>query len=325
MSFTRKFKNNHETVLWWVRPNGGELSPYFDVDAVRERSRSYDKRNNLLGKNPGNVWVEDRVAFGAHSRATTHIAIYPESISERIIRSCSKPGDVVLDPFAGSGTTPAVARSLGRRWVAAELSEAYAEEAAWRIGTKQTSHWAALGSGIMKAIAFGLQTGSRPLHGLARAMDTWLQQVRLDRLRSYLDDQIACLGDSTNPGGPNGKAHKPRIWAHFDQLIGNPSRPNDPVAFASSLLDAQYRQRAKWNGLRKFRDTVAAIGDLQDAIGDAGSTEAIVRSLIDSEPSSYRIDGSLVELTRPLSLRSTRGADKPSSSKAHQQESLFGV
>ena len=91
MSFTRKFKNTHETILWWVKPQAdGSFQPFFDVDAVREQSKSYDKRNNLLGKNPGNVWSEDRVAFGGHARDTSHIAIYPESVTERIIRACTR-------------------------------------------------------------------------------------------------------------------------------------------------------------------------------------------------------------------------------------------
>ena len=69
MAFKRKFKNTHETILWWVKPRSdGSFQPSFDVDAVRERSKSYDRRNNLSGKNPGNVWSEDRVAFGGHAR-----------------------------------------------------------------------------------------------------------------------------------------------------------------------------------------------------------------------------------------------------------------
>jgi site-specific DNA-methyltransferase (adenine-specific) len=50
----------------------------------------------------------------------------PEAVLERIVRVSSSPGDVVLDPFAGSGTTLAVAKRLGRRYVGVELSEAYA-------------------------------------------------------------------------------------------------------------------------------------------------------------------------------------------------------
>jgi site-specific DNA-methyltransferase (adenine-specific) len=51
----------------------------------------------------------------------------PEALLERIIRVSSQPDDLVLDPFAGSGTTLAVAKRLGRRYLGMELSAAYAE------------------------------------------------------------------------------------------------------------------------------------------------------------------------------------------------------
>jgi len=51
----------------------------------------------------------------------------PEAVLERIIRVATNPGDVVLDPFAGSGTTLAVAKKLDRRFVGIELSEQYAD------------------------------------------------------------------------------------------------------------------------------------------------------------------------------------------------------
>jgi hypothetical protein len=57
----------------------------------------------------------------------------PVKLLERIVLACSKPGDVVLDPFAGSGTTLVAAAKHGRRWVGVELSKDYAAGAAERI------------------------------------------------------------------------------------------------------------------------------------------------------------------------------------------------
>jgi site-specific DNA-methyltransferase (adenine-specific) len=57
----------------------------------------------------------------------------PEQLLGRIIRACSHPGEIVLDPFAGSGTTLAVAKKLAREWIGFELSEKYAAQAAARI------------------------------------------------------------------------------------------------------------------------------------------------------------------------------------------------
>jgi site-specific DNA-methyltransferase (adenine-specific) len=57
----------------------------------------------------------------------------PEQLLGRIIRSCSREGDVVLDPFGGSGTTLAVAKKLGRRYVSFELSAEYAAQIERRL------------------------------------------------------------------------------------------------------------------------------------------------------------------------------------------------
>jgi site-specific DNA-methyltransferase (adenine-specific) len=57
----------------------------------------------------------------------------PEALLERIIKVSSNPGDIVCDPFAGSGTTLAVAKRLGRRYLGIELSEAYAAQIEARL------------------------------------------------------------------------------------------------------------------------------------------------------------------------------------------------
>jgi modification methylase len=57
----------------------------------------------------------------------------PEALLYRILLACTKPGDVVLDPFFGTGTTGAVARRLGRRWIGIERERAYVEVATARI------------------------------------------------------------------------------------------------------------------------------------------------------------------------------------------------
>jgi site-specific DNA-methyltransferase (adenine-specific) len=57
----------------------------------------------------------------------------PEAVLERIIKVASNPGDVVLDPFAGSGTTLVVAKKLARRWLGFELSKNYADQVRARL------------------------------------------------------------------------------------------------------------------------------------------------------------------------------------------------
>ena len=82
---------------------------YFDVDAIKEPTRR--KRS---------VWnVQTKPYKGAH------FAVYPPELIEPCIKAGSKKGDVVLDPFMGSGTTAMVAKSLGRHYIGCELHTDY--------------------------------------------------------------------------------------------------------------------------------------------------------------------------------------------------------
>ncbi|MBN1852469.1 MAG: site-specific DNA-methyltransferase [Pirellulales bacterium] len=104
-----------------------------------------DNRANPKGRLPDNTWIlrpQDaprsgfaathdtwyfaRVAGTFKEREGFHGCQMPEQLLGRIIRICSQPGELVLDPFAGSGTTLAVAKKLGRQWLGIELSKDYA-------------------------------------------------------------------------------------------------------------------------------------------------------------------------------------------------------
>lgn len=67
-------------------------------------------------------------------RMNEHFAMYPEKLIEPCVLAGSKAGDIVLDPFFGSGTTGAVAKRLGREYIGIELNPKYCEKAAERIG-----------------------------------------------------------------------------------------------------------------------------------------------------------------------------------------------
>jgi site-specific DNA-methyltransferase (adenine-specific) len=81
----------------------------------------------------GSVWYFPRVNGTFKERAGWHGCQMPERLLARIIRGCSNPGEVVLDPFAGSGTTLAVAKKLGRRWLGYDMSAEYAARATARL------------------------------------------------------------------------------------------------------------------------------------------------------------------------------------------------
>lgn len=80
------------------------------------------------GKNPGDRWDIATTPFRG-----AHFAVYPEALCERPIRAGCPKGGIVLDPFAGSGTTAVVAKQLGRRFIGFELNGEYLRIAVQRL------------------------------------------------------------------------------------------------------------------------------------------------------------------------------------------------
>lgn len=105
----------------------------WDTNSVRvesERQRLGDNRANPEGRVPDDVWDIPRVTGNSHERRTWHPTQHPEALLERAIKLCTKPGDLVVDPFAGTGTTLRVARRLGRQAITCDLDQAYCKRIA---------------------------------------------------------------------------------------------------------------------------------------------------------------------------------------------------
>lgn len=110
--------------------NGGHRKNGYEREdlIIRWKPNNETKRQyNPNGRNKRSVWT---VATQPYAEA--HFATFPEEIPKLCILAGSKPGDTVLDPFAGSGTVGQVALELGRRAVLIELSPAYIELASER-------------------------------------------------------------------------------------------------------------------------------------------------------------------------------------------------
>lgn len=113
-------------LLHYVK-SGGVVT--WNGDEIREPSYRLevgDKRANPAGRLPDDVWSYKRIAGTHKERIKWHPCHLPEAIVARIIRASSNPGDLVLDPFCGSGTSWVVAKKLGRRFDGCELSADYA-------------------------------------------------------------------------------------------------------------------------------------------------------------------------------------------------------
>lgn len=126
-----RFSGRHETILWLTK---GE-DYVFNLDAVRVPQKWPGKRHfkgpkkgqlscNPLGKNPGDVWEIGNVKHN-HPEKTAHPCQFPEELARRLVLSLTNPGDLVVDPFAGSGTVGRVAAAAGRDAVLIEREPAY--------------------------------------------------------------------------------------------------------------------------------------------------------------------------------------------------------
>ncbi|QEL23241.1 site-specific DNA-methyltransferase [Bosea sp. F3-2] len=122
----RRFTNAHETLIWAAR---GENSKYtFHYEALKGGNDDLQMRSDwYLPLCTGEERLKD--AGGAKVHPTQK----PEALLARVLLSASNPGDVILDPFFGTGTTGAVAKALGRRFIGLERDAVYAKAARERI------------------------------------------------------------------------------------------------------------------------------------------------------------------------------------------------
>ena len=149
---TRKFSRSHTHLFHFVKD---PKSFTFNADAIKVPSARQlvyaDARANPRGRLPDDTWIlrpqdlpdgfdgsEDtwyfpRVCGTFRERAGFHGCQMPERLLARIIEVSSNPGELVVDPFAGSGSTLVVAKKLGRRCLGFELSEKYVAEVRGRL------------------------------------------------------------------------------------------------------------------------------------------------------------------------------------------------
>lgn len=126
----KSFSNRHDDILMFTKTDKYQ----FNLDAVRVPQKYYRSINNMRGANPGDVWEISHVHYCQDNRQP-HPTQKPEGLLERMIRASSNPGDCVLDPFSGSGTTLRVCQQLNRHCDGIEINQAYVESAERRLAT----------------------------------------------------------------------------------------------------------------------------------------------------------------------------------------------
>jgi modification methylase len=126
-----RFTNAHETLIWAAKSKGGKRYT-FNYDAMKMANDELQMRSDwTIPLCTGDERLKDEAGLKAHPTQK------PEALLHRVIMASTKPGDIILDPFFGAGTTGAVAKRLGRRYIGIEREDAYVQLATLRISRVQ--------------------------------------------------------------------------------------------------------------------------------------------------------------------------------------------
>ena len=184
-----RFTNAHETLIWCAKDEKARYT--FNYRAMKALNDDLQMRSDwVLPICSGGERVKDAAGDKAHPTQK------PEALLYRILLACTKPGDVVLDPFFGTGTTGAVARRLGRHWIGIERESNYVKVARERIASTLPLDESAMGVMTEKRsqprVAFGLLVESGTIVPGSRLTDAkrrWSALVGAD-------GSIVCEGHS---------------------------------------------------------------------------------------------------------------------------------
>ena len=128
----RRFTNAHETLIWAAR-DAEHRNYTFNYEALKAGNDDIQARSDwFIPLCTGDERLKDRDGKKLHPTQK------PEALLARVLLAASRPDDLLLDPFCGSGTTGAVARRLGRRFVGVERDRDYAQAARARIAAVTT-------------------------------------------------------------------------------------------------------------------------------------------------------------------------------------------
>lgn len=117
---TKGYSPRHDDILMFTKSK----KFVFNLDDIRVPQKYYRSVNNMRGANPGNVWEFSHVHYCNENRQK-HPTQKPEGLIERMVLASSNPGDVVLDPFVGSGTTARVCQQLNRNFIGFDNNQEY--------------------------------------------------------------------------------------------------------------------------------------------------------------------------------------------------------
>jgi len=119
---TKGFSPRHDDILMFTKSKNFT----FNLDDIRVPQKYYRSINNMRGANPGNVWEFSHIHYCQANRQN-HPTQKPEALFERMILASTNKGDLVLDPFCGSGTALRVCQQTDRNAIGIEISSEYVQ------------------------------------------------------------------------------------------------------------------------------------------------------------------------------------------------------
>jgi modification methylase len=157
-----RFTNAHETLIWAARGKSSRVT--FNYESMKQANDETQMRSDwLFPLCTGGERLVDAAGDKVHPTQK------PEGLLHRILNATTKPGDVVLDPFFGTGTTGAVAKKLGRRFIGIERDETYIAAALKRIAAAKPLPPGAIETAVAKRSAPRVAFGSLVEMGLIEA------------------------------------------------------------------------------------------------------------------------------------------------------------
>ena len=194
----RRFTNAHETMIWAVR--GANAKSYtFNYEALKAGNEDVQMRSDwTLPLCTG----EERLK--AADGKKLHPTQKPEALLARVILSSSRPDDLVLDPFCGTGTTGSVAKRLGRRFIGVERDPDYAAAAEQRIAATKPLPAASLAPFMTAREAPRVPFASLIERGLVAAGARLVDAKRRHRALVRADGAIALITQEDGRERPDG-------------------------------------------------------------------------------------------------------------------------
>ena len=190
----RRFTNAHETLIW-AAP-GRDARYRFNYQAMKALNDDVQMRSD---------WYFPLCTGAERLRNEHGLKLHPtqkpEALLHRVLLSCTGPGDIVLDPFLGTGTTAAVARRLSRHYIGIERHPAYVEAALGRVRRVRPASSEALAATPTKRDAVRVPFGSLVERGMLPPGSVLTDRMRRVQATVVADGTLRC-------GGLQGSIHQ---------------------------------------------------------------------------------------------------------------------